>query len=1343
MEKDEAFSESSSSDAEETDSLKEPHSSEADMLSRIVFSSDYLSQVHHHHRYQTLQRLVSSRLLSMEDKQFLQDFVEELPPSQNPQENFTVCTRGLMGLLLTMTVLLNVSPAPSCLASVMVLVCPEGFFVVNLSPSDLILACLLIVNISWCLVVLGCVQLLRQKLQAELFKKAHVRDFALQQLETEAWELLHLERKCLRLLRESELVARGFTLASQQHMSSAQTRSQKSTVDKLCPHLRLTMLKQNSELLSKIQSAVVDMMKSISLRVSDSDFSTVENLADSDLALLTQDDTEENVIPLAPISKSINLLQIYISGCMRRLALCFYRKNLKDSDLNPFVATQKCVLSCSQALTQARSVLQEQYSFYRAVHQSMTHEKDIETGTRSAREQGSSAVKSPELDKLQHFYVCVNSLDLHLQSVLLMTRELSSSVETHLDEEARSVKCQGNNKDEKPGICTGDADKADSSVQMTTAEDWLAWEEAMKRIKSSLESVRCCYEESLKQLHHKDKNGESESPVASDPTKSCVTESGDASVKVIPADDPIIVDQVFEAVTDAAGDTDEEEDMAEWRRQRRIAAQDRAKIQEQREMMKRLRQELDAVVGHRALIQREREEVALARAKEEKNKQSGNTNNLDENQEKIVGNEVSKGSRAHNDQNGLPNEDSEHRSGVNKTETDELAYADKTVVTGSLHRETEEDLPVSVGSLKQLSEIKTAYERRTEADISMSEDDMEKSNSFKIANPQEAAVSNDRKTNAEISTSKDNVEGFNNLKITNSQREFPIDNFQNDCNNCLAQKDNDAKNEINKYGNKRTLLENLGLGVVVEPFSYPDQKDSTEIEKVPCISYSFMNASVIEDTKSLGVTEEENLKGDTESQQKPTQDFDTQEDTLSDSSTIVKNSWKRPAPPRICKKNGVRYVTPVNLITVGVVLHGGNDKAGGSNNDEDDDKKEDDSRDKGNRRRRHSSQSSKSESNSSRKRTSSKSDSGIAGAEGGHSSRLPTTEEEPVEVYGKWGDVEEANRKRQREFREHWTLCELELSNDKVETYKQTKKKPKNSGSQVTSKSTSTPKSHQQYSRPLLSPVSGMEVDAGPDPDLVGGFRFSPDDLGSSIASGGAQSTTDEDLARKRAAQEIVSPWMRKFTARVKSVSTSSGGHMRYQADIPLTVDLDAESFDLLPSRRDSRHNFDANAWRTRDMETPSFRRHSSHNLCTTETDSPWTQHSNTAPDVSSAYSDRTYLLSGTPLSSPPYNAIGNSSLHENSDADKWVKITHRKMLTDSGSKVQVIREKEVNMAQILAPGPSPVPSPNKDSSFTRSLAKLAAAQAHRMLRSDNINILGREEKFGDDSSSGGENEDL
>ena len=91
-----------------------------------------------------------------------------------------------------------------------------------------------------------------------------------------------------------------------------------------------------------------------------------------------------------------------------------------DPTLNPFDATLECVQSCMDAIAQAHKAVKEHHLFYRANHRSRTlRNRNVDPKVSRWIKGGSSSVDSSS-DKLQHFYVCVNSLDLHLQSVMMM-----------------------------------------------------------------------------------------------------------------------------------------------------------------------------------------------------------------------------------------------------------------------------------------------------------------------------------------------------------------------------------------------------------------------------------------------------------------------------------------------------------------------------------------------------------------------------------------------------------------------------------------------------------------------------------------------------------------------------------------------------------------------------------------------------------------------------------------------------------------------------------------------------------------------------------------------------------
>ncbi|GFR93973.1 vezatin-like [Elysia marginata] len=1332
------------------------------ILARLVYPSDFLIQVYHYHRHQTLQRLVSSRILSADDRHFLQDFVEESSPAISPPENFTIWTKKFIGFLLLVTVMLNVSPAIMYISPVMVLNL-EAYAASVLSPAYHNYLCIAIINFVWCCLILCLSRLLRGQLRRELFELAQSWGIPLCELESEAWELFHLERKCLRLLRESELVARGFILASQKHAYSPQSEGQRSSVDKLCPQLRLTMLTQNKELLAKIKLAVTTMMKSIAMRVSDLDFNTMEDPLEL-ISLASAENNNEDVIAMAPISKTVSLLQIYISGCMRRLALCFYQRNLRDSTLNPFIATLECVQTCTDAIACARSVLQEHHSFYRAVQRSisprnMTHSASVQ---RSAEDQSSE--KDSSSDKLQHFYVCVNSLDLHLQSVLLMTRELSSVLETRLDQ---------SNQSESSALETV---QLQVPVPLTT-EDWSSWEGTMKRVKSTLDSVQCCYEECMKYLGHEDKSiGSQASSVPKDTSiPSNWRETEQTPVKVIPAEDPVIVDQVFEAETEAAGDS-EEEDMAEWRRQRQEAAQTRAKMQEQRETMKRLRQELGAVVGHRAILQREREERALARARGEVVGENGNEGNAGDapqlKQTQIMNGEILNGGTDEEKDAADLEERNRIEDGVDQNgkqggkwkkfpqvEVHAQNYVDDEAKTGASESEC--------GAFKW-PYSDTQLDKNKQAEVVVNGRALHKTNEQKKNQKGVLATKNIvwKKVYAEVHQPSHKglkVQQNNGLNNPEKEEKFTFQKHED----CLAE---------------TSILEKVRLGLVADPSACSEMIQTKDSEIVPGLPYSALRVCSGELRKSLSVGHGESANEAENVVSKCSKGPKASEDVMSDSSTVVKHFWQRPAPPRVHKIKGPLYVTPVNLITVGYVLQGGDEGkkkdddggddgddaeggsgAGGSNdgepvggdvevnavtsNDDADVRVKSGGggggeeagacggeeagacggndpaaqkaivHESGERRRKGGARP--------RSKTCFLSESdGKGKARSGSDPGAVMTRAKHLTNKKRRGRLSErhavlmkADIKNLKMIQQHMFAGQQQFLNERVEEVLRQRRRQRFLSDR------------DKINNPFMSPNTEESDDGGPDPDLVGGFRFSPEDLSSETRP--ARSPSMENLVQLEA-ERTGSLWLRKLRKRpggasgpVKSLAV--GG-------LPLREVGQAEDAHQWQGHFTSRSNTASRRQVSRTSIATARRRFNSEEILTEQAHSIWPNYRHTAPNLQGTNTDEIRPL---PDSHPSSSIAAGAHSQQNSsqpEKDPWVKITQHKVKTKD-SEIEVIRQKDIDLQSILVRDKTPPPSPKHDSSFTQELAKMAAAQAQRTKRSDNLNILGAEETFGDNSS--------
>ncbi|BFZ08999.1 hypothetical protein BsWGS_12038 [Bradybaena similaris] len=591
------------------------------LFTKVFYSAKVIEEVHNYYRYHMLKWLISSHLLSEEDQMFLQSYVDEKSPTRDPSKCLSVFTSKFICMLMVSLILVNVLCPADQLSSwwMLLLACMPPV----LSGLDTLSHALsfLLLNLIWMLFVAGPLLLLKKRACQQILSQLEEQDRHIKDVVLGSVELLQLERKCLRLVKESELVARGFTIASQHHVSSrgSQTNSSSSfSSDQLCPALREVMFSENVHVMQEIKKWVVKMLRGIPMICADSDFSTLEDMKGNASSLGPTDDIHVHLASAgseegdadgdqhakgdvdmetdlgahhrsfspSELSRSVGLLSVYLSGFVRRLALCFYPENLRDKTVNPYEATRECTEMSGKAIKKATSLLKQSYTFYRAFNKS-----DDTTAAKKVQKS-----KCMSQSQTYNLYICVNSLDLHLQSLLHVTRNLAMNLEDRVDKEQSRLadKDTGNN----------------TELRTISEDDKVVWEDILKRIKSSLESCRGCYEESVKHLCQRTEKDRTTNAHVKEVSHD-VTASTQTKVIVVAAEDPVIVDQVFEAVVD----TDEDEDYPEPRRI--YSAEHKVKQQEDKEAIQRFRQELQTVVGHRAIFQKAREERALARARGE------------------------------------------------------------------------------------------------------------------------------------------------------------------------------------------------------------------------------------------------------------------------------------------------------------------------------------------------------------------------------------------------------------------------------------------------------------------------------------------------------------------------------------------------------------------------------------------------------------------------------------------------------------------------------------------------------------------------------------------------------
>ncbi|ESO95701.1 hypothetical protein LOTGIDRAFT_231921 [Lottia gigantea] len=394
-------------------------------------------------------------------------------------------------------------------------------------------------------------------------------------------KVLHLTRQSLRLIQETELVARGFTLVSQRVAVSGLEQQSSS---KLCTELRkTTFYTARSGLLTFREATLkllelhplipeVDSVCNYLASVPLSDYGPCLQLigqqADNSLHLSQLTDG----FSVAALRGMNQLFALYLSEFIRRLTLCFIHDAQIQGSPAPFDKLGSLMEDLFVKLEKEQTKLQKSYDFHRS--------------SPLNREPSKFKFKKSK-SKTGDFHTAVHSLELHLQAALVRTQELSLKLEKDLEDEINqtedSVDLPGINKEEK--------------------DNWL---HVMKEVKGEIEACKGCWEEGMGRLEKsKDKT------VPKLESFFCeIKEKKDQEVNIVDIGEYIIEDQVFEGYTDP----DENEDST-WSWEPVLSAEEKEKRKREKEEAKRLLSELRSVISVRAEDRERREKVAIEKAK--------------------------------------------------------------------------------------------------------------------------------------------------------------------------------------------------------------------------------------------------------------------------------------------------------------------------------------------------------------------------------------------------------------------------------------------------------------------------------------------------------------------------------------------------------------------------------------------------------------------------------------------------------------------------------------------------------------------------------------------------------
>ena len=335
--------------------------------------------------------------------------------------------------------------------------------------------------------------------------------------------------------------------------------------------------------------------------------------------------------------------------------------------------------------------------------------------------------------------------------------------------------------------------------------------------------------------------------------------------------------------------------------------------------MKRLRQELGAVVAQRAVIHREREERALARARGEvvgkdgHNSDSSQTNQGHTKLEDIRNTEVElmKDVGTKSEINGCKGAE------IQDVESDIMKKFSVPALNHVFANEKAENVPeeenspfISDGAFELCWHDKIPEEKdAVKPELLDEERKMEEI-------PKTGQIEKGPITSLDIVSKK----GFSEVHQLNHRHQNLVAKHDGEDNNIKS-----GKKELSE--DKPLMLNHIQLKLIADPSIESDlNKKFTDAKIVPGGPYSAQTACSNDGRISIGTgigrKECLNKEGKLSTLSK------ADKRTVSDSPADLKKLCKRPAPPRVCKRRGEHYVTPVNLITMDGDLQGHNISSG-------------------------------------------------------------------------------------------------------------------------------------------------------------------------------------------------------------------------------------------------------------------------------------------------------------------------------------------------------------------------------------------------------------------------------
>ncbi|XP_077487754.1 vezatin-like [Amblyomma americanum] len=372
-------------------------------------------------------------------------------------------------------------------------------------------------------------------------------------------------RKCLQIIQEAEVVARGFTLASHNvplHRIEMNMLMPNLDPQRQCPELRRSVFLWTRELFLTVKTATMEAIQSVPLE-GELDVSTIYLACtapeDINAELFTPlgrslEEGTDN-FSLSALKAMLYLMYIQQSEFLRRLSLCLM-PGIKKSCLFDVFSMKTIVNDLGESIQAQLRNFSNAYQFY----------KSSQVMEELERRPSRALHKAPH-----ELHTAAHSLGLHLLAALKRAQAVESMTESI-----------GEDTDIEP---------LEANLSCLLAE-----------VKAELASSSCCLEEASVLL---DKKLAPKLPVESTPLElpSPITNSG--PVVVIKEDDvPVVEDEVFEAMLPDRAEPDDVKSTDDY---------DLSSEKMHREASAVVFKELKSVLVIKAKEHREREKNALAR----------------------------------------------------------------------------------------------------------------------------------------------------------------------------------------------------------------------------------------------------------------------------------------------------------------------------------------------------------------------------------------------------------------------------------------------------------------------------------------------------------------------------------------------------------------------------------------------------------------------------------------------------------------------------------------------------------------------------------------------------------